>query len=142
MNRRVGRLKVMDIVVIVVTVLLVGGGLLYRVQSSTEKAQLCSAPGTVHRVMVSQDAFVPAELTVKRCDQIRIDNNGRQNYDFAFGSHEDHIDYSGFTRQLLAPDEYFIFDAFQVGDYVLHDHLRDKAKIRLTIYDPQFLVTQ
>lgn len=136
LNRRIGRLKVMDVVVIVLTLILVGGGVWYRLQSASEEAKVCSEPGTLHRLTVSMDAFEPTELTLNRCDQVRIDNAGRQYYDFAFGSHDEHIRYPGFTMQALAPGEYFIFNALQSGDYIMHDHLRDKAKIRLSIREP------
>lgn len=93
----------------------------------------CTAHGVEHRLNVSEDKFSTPQLVVKRCDRIIIVDTGTEEYDFAFGTHEHHLDYPGFTMQSLRPGEYFQLDAIRSGKYEFHDHLRDNAHVELLI---------
>lgn len=80
------------------------------------------------------DAFSTPTLTVKQCDIIKIANiDPNQNYQLAFGVHDKHIEYPGFSEQLIRPNEFITIDMLQFGSYRIHDHLRDKAAIELTV---------
>jgi hypothetical protein len=96
-------------------------------------AKACGSVGVVHELTLRGDAFSQPELTLARCDVIKIVNNDTQSYQLNFGVHDKHIPYPGFTTQLLGPNKAQRVDALQTGEYELHDHLRDNAKLNLSI---------
>lgn len=127
------RLKRLDIIVIVLTICLVGFGLWRTNANKLADTGQCQAGGTEHQVALNNDRFTPATLDVVRCDRIVVSNTGDEPYDLAFGTHDDHQDYPGFTRQPLKQGEYLVIDAVQAGSYDFHDHIRDAAKLQLTV---------
>ena len=126
------RLKPLDFALLGITLGLVAFGIINNIRTSTNNAA-CTKPGATHEVTVANNAFTPKALKLTRCDTVQIINAGNETYDLAFGVHEKHIDYPGFRQQLLRPNEFFVFDAVQAGDYRMHDHLRDKAAIEFDI---------
>ena len=128
----------LDLIVALVTIILVITSLVFGFKGNDKSANdfICKTIGSEHQLSVSNDTFSPSELTLKRCDTIMIVNKGTEIYEFAFGVHEKHVEYPGFTMQSLHPNEYFIIDAVQAGTYTLHDHLRDKARIEFDIKIP------
>lgn len=126
-------IRMLDIVLSCVAAVLIAGGMWYSISHGKDN-QDCGAPGRQHQVTVRDDAFEPTKLTVSRCDTIKISNLGSGEYQFAFGQHDSHVSYPGFTNmQSLQPNEYFEIDAIKAGDYTLHDHLRDQAHLQITI---------
>lgn len=122
----------MDLAVAATTILLVVGGVWFQV-SSNKVETTCKDPGAVHQLSVASDAFSQDRLIIARCDTVRIANAGAETYDLAFGEHDSHVAYPGFSRQLLQPGEYFELNALQAGSYTMHDHLRDQAKVDFDI---------
>lgn len=126
-------IRTLDIMLGFVAVVLIIGGMWYSIGHGKDN-QDCRVPGREHQVTVRDDAFQPTRLTVERCDTIKISNFGSQDYEFAFGEHDHHTSYPGFTNmQSLQPNQYFEIDAVKAGNYTLHDHLRDKAHLQLDI---------
>lgn len=127
-----------DLAVAVGTIVLVGAGLwLTAVYNNQHSDKLvCKSVGAEHQLNISNDAFSTPKLTLKRCDTIKIVNSGTEVYELAFGVHEKHIGYPGFAYQTLRPNEYIVIDAIQAGTYSMHDHIRDKASIKLDIRLP------
>jgi hypothetical protein len=125
--------RAFDIIFGCAAAVLIIGGIWYSIGNSKAN-QDCGVPGREHQVTVQNDTFQPAQLDVSLCDTIKISNLGTQEYDFAFGTHDKHVSYPGFTNmQSLQPNQYFEIDAIKTGDYTLHDHLRDQAHLRITI---------
>lgn len=126
------KLRWLDITVAVVSVSLVGYGL-WQVTGKTQDRPLCAEIGSEHQVALDNDVFTPGSIELSRCDRVIVTNQGNLTYDLALGTHDEHIEYAGFERQMLRPGEYFTFNALQSGSYPLHDHTRDKAKLQLNI---------
>lgn len=131
--KKITTMRKLDIAVAVITVLAIGWGLWWQAQIRHKNAVSCQTPGSVHKVTLSADGFSVPSLELRRCDQIVIVNTGRQDYELAFGIHAKHVEYPGFEMQWLSPNQYITIDAFQSGKYTLHDHLRDKARLKLDI---------
>lgn len=123
----------LDVVVILATVILVSLGLWFGIVKNNESKLVCKTVGSVHELTLKNDAFSPNRLTVTRCDTIRVVNMGTETYHLAFGVHDSHVNYPGFSMQMLRPSEFFVLDAVQAGTYTMHDHLRDKARVTLII---------
>jgi hypothetical protein len=113
-----------------VTVLLVGFAIWYGARGGQEPVCTASAE---HEVRVASDAFTPSEISVKRCDVLKIINAGREDYDLMFGQRDQHVSYPGFQMTLIRPNEFFVVDMVQTGTYEMHDHIRDKAHLQLEI---------
>lgn len=124
-------LKPFDFVVLGTALLLVVAGIWNNVRKSD--SDICKTAGQQHEIIVKQDAFSVERLELAQCDTVQIANLGTETYELAFGTHDKHIAYPGFTVQTLRPNEYFVLDATQAGTYRMHDHLRDKAAIMLDI---------
>jgi len=128
------RLRVIDLTVALVAILLIAAGIWANTNRSQNDQKLeCAKPGADHRVVLSGDSFSPNNLTVQICDRIIVTNTGDQPYELVFGSHDNLSSYPGFSQQQLQPNEYFNLDAVQAGNFVLHDHLHNKAYLHLQI---------
>ncbi len=92
----------------------------------------CQSTRTV-AMLIAGDAFSPSVLTVNRCDTVTINNTGNQTYQIAFGVHDNHINYPGFTPDILTTGQSVSFVALQPGSFELHDHFADKAKAIINI---------
>ncbi len=123
----------LDIAVAFMTIILVGTGIWFGTIKKDTNDLTCKAVGAEHQLTIKSDAFSTSQLTLKRCDTIKIVNTGTENYELTFGTHDNLINYPGFTRQPLRPNEFFVVDAVQAGTYTMHDHIRAKAHIELDI---------
>lgn len=122
-----------DISVGALAAILIATGIWMTIRPDTSQA-VCQTPGREHQVkLVAADAFEPEALTVQRCDTVKVLNQGVAEYELVFGTRDNHASYPGFTRQVLRPNEFFVLDAVRAGEYALHDHLRDNARLQLTI---------
>jgi hypothetical protein len=101
--------------------------------TAQKEANICIVPGPNHEVTLQNDSFSQKQLTVHMCDSITIINKDDALYNLNFGAHDDHIAYPGFTSQIQAKDEAIQIDALQKGTFELHDHIRDNAKLTLTV---------
>jgi hypothetical protein len=93
----------------------------------------CKDVGAVHVVKVHDDVFTPDHMQLKHCDVLKLVNAGQEEYVLAFGIHERHVEYPGFSMQSLKPNEFLEIDTIKPGRFVMHDHLRDKARLSLDI---------
>jgi hypothetical protein len=124
-----------DVIVTAIVAVLIGYGLWNNFLTKPADDGLCYEPGIVETVNIEDDSFGQSAVQLSRCDRLKVVNNDDLVYDLAFGTHDKHIDYPGFSGQLLQPAEYFELDAVEAGTYVMHDHLRDNAKLTVTISD-------
>lgn len=115
-----------------ITVILVVFGIWFGSRKDADSLA-CKTIGAEHELTVKDDEFSAERLTLRRCDTIKIANLGDEDYEFTFGTHENILNYPGFSKQSLRPNEFFVIDAVQAGDYTFHDHLRAKASIELNI---------
>jgi hypothetical protein len=123
-----------DTVVVVFTMSLVGYGLGHNSIAKPADDGPCREPGITETVNLSNDSFSRQDIQLNRCDRLRVVNSDSSlSYDIAFGVHDEHVEYPGFTPQQLRPNEYLELDAVEAGQFTLHDHLRDKAQLRLEI---------
>lgn len=129
-KRRFG-LFALDVTVAVVAVALVSVGVYY----ANRDDGTCKAPGAEHVLELKNDTFSSENITVKRCDTVKVVNLDTQKYLLAFGVHDKHIAYPGYNEQTISPNEFFVIDMIQAGEFRLHDHLRDKAHINFTIQE-------
>lgn len=129
------RLHPVEYVVIAVAAGLAGFGLwqTFVAAPAAERNRACAQVGREYQVAVKADAFEPAAITVNRCDRLVISNQGSETYDFKLGTYDKHVSYPGFGGQTMRPGEYFTFDALKTGSFPMHDHLRDKAKLQITV---------
>jgi hypothetical protein len=124
---------VLDAFAVVATVGLVSFGIWTTTQKNASEGP-CTKPGEEHILTLKDDAFSSAELDVRQCDILKIVNADKElNYVLAFGVHEKHIEYPGFTEQSLRPNEFLVVDAVEAGRYRMHDHIRDNAAVNITI---------
>jgi Mlc titration factor MtfA (ptsG expression regulator) len=94
---------------------------------------VCQKAGKENQLTLRDDRFSPNKLTLRQCDTIKIVNLDTRTFSLAFGTHESHIAYPGFSEQVIRPNEFIVIDAVQAGSYLMHDHLRDQAQVNLTI---------
>lgn len=124
-------LRPIDIIVFTVAIILIIFGVWATLNAPKDP---CPQPGKEHTVTLNADAFSQSQLTVTRCDIIKIANlDPAQNYELAFGVHPNHVAYPGFSEQMLRPNEFIVIDTIKTGTFRLHDALRDKAALDLTI---------
>lgn len=128
------KLRPIDIVVFALTVVLVAFGVWSMQTRQSANAGPCAKPGQEHQLTLNGDAFSVSELKLNQCDTIKIANlDPVLSYQIAFGVHERHVVYPGFSELVLRPNEFITVDAVQAGDYRIHDHIRDKAAVNLEI---------
>jgi|GEM_PF-1254188 len=128
------KLPRIDIVVTILAILLISYGLWNTVADKLATGDsLCREPGVTETVKLNNDSFSQPSVQLNRCDRLVVVNDGDLTYELAFGTHDKHVEYPGFSMQQLKPSEYFELDAVEPGTYVMHDHLRDTAKLRVTI---------
>ncbi len=125
-------LRVLDMSVAVVTAALVGVGLDYNMRSKAEPL-ICKTAGENHVIELKDDKFPSERLIVQQCDTITLVNLDQAFYKIAFGIHDAHIDYPGYTPLVISYNDSIKLDAVQAGTFLLHDHLRDHAKTELVI---------
>jgi len=129
-KKRFRRRYILDIIVAVVA----GGLIIFGLwRTINQPRPLCEAIGEEHQLTLQNDAFSTSQLTVHTCDVIKIINLDSLDYQLAFGVHDKHVDYPGFTETLVRPNEFITVDAVEAGDFRIHDHLRDKAVVELLI---------
>jgi hypothetical protein len=117
--------------VIVLAVVVIGVALL--TQHKSDASTTCDKPGATHRLQLQNDAFSEPTVTAKRCDVLVIENHDTQAYSLNFGVHDNHIAYPGYTAAALQQNETVSINLLKAGNFEFHDHLRDNAKIELTI---------
>jgi hypothetical protein len=122
----------LDTVVVLLTIGLVSFGIWSTTQKHTPQGP-CPQVGQEHQLTLKNDAFEPNKLDIRQCDVIKIVNLDSQLFVLAFGVHNKHLEYPGFSEQRLEPNEFFSVDAVQAGAYRMHDHLRDNAAVDITI---------
>lgn len=123
----------LDVTIAGATILFMVLALTAQQQYSQRGAIDCKKPGSTHTLTLQNDAFSTNKLSVKRCDVITVVNKSNDTFELAFGVHERHITYPGYTMQTLSQNEYLIINARKAGTYQFHDHLRDNAQIELEI---------
>lgn len=101
--------------------------------ASHAKSLHCKKAGVVQVVNLQDEVFTPNYIQLQLCDTLRIINTGHEEYVLAFGIHERHVEYPGFSMQSLQPNEYLEVDTIQTGQFTMHDHLRNKARLFLDI---------
>lgn len=121
-----------DAAVAVVAVALVGYGV-YTAFGGGKDKQACAARGSEHELTLQNDSFSVGKLRLTQCDTLKIVNLDTQPYNLAFGVHDRHIAYPGYSEQLVRPHEFIVVDALQAGEYIMHDHLRDNARVELSV---------
>lgn len=121
-----------DLSIGVVTIFLVLLGLQNHINNRSSNLA-CQITGQIHTVYIQDDHFTSNIIHLKRCDILRIVDAGQQDYSLAFGVHERHVEYPGFSIQSLQTNEFIDIDALQAGHFILHDHLRDKARLIIDI---------
>lgn len=124
------RMYVIDALV----VLAVLGSIGYAVYGgSPDDPYDCEKVGAQHRIQLTADKFSEESLAINRCDTLTIENKDSLAYDLNFGDHDRHVEYLGYQRTTLLPNESITIDAFQAGRYELHDHFRDNAVLKIDI---------
>lgn len=130
--KRIKSIRMADIAAGVLTLAAVGFGSMQLLTKDTA-TDVCAAAGQKHRVVISDDAFSKTEMTLKQCDSLTIVNQDTRPHQIAFGERASHASYPGFKSLIVRQDESITLDAVQPGQYELHDHLRDNARLQLTI---------
>lgn len=126
------KLRPIDLTVGVITFGLIAFGLWQR-SGQSSSALTCKKVGVKHTVIYNNSSFQPKTLKIRRCDVVSIVNNGDTNVEPIFGTHENHVTYPGYQTQAIQPNEYIELDAVQKGDFLVHNHLKDTARLNLTI---------
>lgn len=128
------RLKPFEYGILAVCAGLIGFGIWQAVAGNGKTTDgTCAQVGREYQVSLKSDAFSPADISVNRCDRIVISNNGAESYDLMLGTRDSHLGYPGFDGQMLRQGEYFTFDAVKTGSFPMHDHIRDNAKLQITV---------
>lgn len=128
------KLKPVDYLVAIVTVSLVGFGIWNLMNDPSANDDIaCREPGTTQTVILQNDRFQPANITLDMCDRLQIINQDELSFDLAFGSHDEHQDYPGYSRTVVQPGEFIELDAIAPASLTMHDHLRDNAKLQFTV---------
>jgi hypothetical protein len=125
-------MNVLDGVVLLAVIVLVGFGI-WNSTRDKEPEQTCAQPGITHEVQLKDDSFNKTNLTLRMCDILKIVNLDTNTFSLAFGVHDKHVSYPGYSQTELRPNEYITVSALEAGAFRMHDHLRDNAYIDLTI---------
>jgi hypothetical protein len=108
--------------------------LIQRRSVGATDAAICTSTAKRFELTVKDDKFSQPNLAVHLCDTIAItDLDASNQYYLNFGEHENHISYPGYTPLVQGPNETVNIDAFQQGSFEVHDHIRDKAVLELTV---------
>lgn len=97
------------------------------------EANVCRATARSYQLTIRDDSFSRSPIALNLCDSVTITNLGRESYLLTFGKYNTHQDYPGFTPQVQAQNESITFDALEQGNFTLHDHVRDRATLSITI---------
>lgn len=84
----------------------------------------CQQPGRDHLVIIKQNAMHPARITAQLCDQLTIVNQDDRLRKIAFGEHDRHLAYDGFSEKLVRSGQQFSITFNRVGTYHFHDHFQ------------------
>ena len=85
-------------------------------------------------VMMSQDGFRPAQLTIKKNTIVRFKNVGEGNMWPASNPHPNHTDYQDFdARRRVKPGETYEFKFARLGTWGYHDHLNPGLTGRIVV---------
>ena len=123
----------LDIIVYGGAIILTIAGLAFYRLSTQTKPIFCSKIGETHRLTLLSGQFDKSELTVNQCDQVTISNQDNLSYELFFGSRSNHMTYPGYYPATLQPNQSLVLTAKKPGDFEMHDHLRDSARITLHI---------
>jgi hypothetical protein len=132
--RRTKPLLIAANILVILSVLATAAFVFIQFQSSASAdTGPCRQPGKKYQLNLQADAFSRPALHVQRCDSIDISNLDGLPYYLNFGKHENHIAYPGYTAKALQQHESVVIVAQQTGTFELHDHIRDKAVLVLTV---------
>jgi plastocyanin len=123
-KKRMSKIKIISVVL--VGFLIVATVILFYQEWSASSPSVPSLPlGQTWEVIRTNDGYEPAELTIKAGDQI-IWKNQSDNYHWpASDLHPTHGVYPEFDPlQPVGPEEDWVFQFTQTGDWRFHDHLR------------------
>lgn len=99
----------------------------------SEAAAICKTVGKIHTLNIEDNRFSPSELSLKRCDRIKVVNKDSVARLIALGEHDHHIAYPGFEEQSLGGGDSFTFTADEAGSYLIHDHIHDNVEGTISI---------
>lgn len=86
-----------------------------------------------HAISIGSEAFLPTTLTARVGETLALTNTDTVPHQVAFGNHNHHTLYPGYTEQELAPGATLEIALTTPGDYFFHDHLNDEVKGEITI---------
>lgn len=93
----------------------------------------CKKSGKLHTVTVTNDRFTPSKIIANTCDRIVFTNKDSVYHQVAFGDHDDHLIYPGFSEKAIKPNSNntAILKAF--GTYKIHDHFYEHLEGEIII---------
>lgn len=86
-----------------------------------------------HQYTFTDQGVSPAELSVKRCDEIIVLNDTSSSVEIAIGPHPRHLHYDGFKEESIPKGEKLVFSATQSGSFLIHDHHRPELSANLVV---------
>ncbi|HSH18120.1 MAG TPA: hypothetical protein VK978_01930 [Candidatus Saccharimonadales bacterium] len=123
------QLRFIPLYLLVGTLLISGAAFANREKfASPIQAEQCTAAGRDIQVSVGREGFSPRNLAAERCDRLVFINKSGQERRIAFGLHDRHVQYPGFSERLLVPGSSVSVVLTAAGNFVFHDHYKEADK--------------
>jgi hypothetical protein len=134
-----GKYKKLIGIILIVFVLGAGSLFVFDVYGGEQNIAACErdySPVDAEAVMVRvfEDGFEPSSTLVGQCDTIVFINESDEDVHIAFGEHDDHYYYPGYSETIITPDDELLEIVLrQSGDFKIHDHYRPDNFIEVTV---------
>jgi hypothetical protein len=134
-NHRKYSLKKKTLIITAAMALLVlGAALVYFFIGSEENIARCSEIDSIEEVDVESVAitstgFSPSDITISQCGDLILENFSDETARIAFGPHDSHQEYPGYTEQDLGAGDRLVIPLAQYGEFVIHNHHDNERRL-------------
>jgi hypothetical protein len=97
--------------------------------------QCPSGPAKTYELIFGDTSVTPSQLSVNKCDQINVRNEGSAPIELAMGPHAHHIHVEGFEETVLNHGQLYSFRLSQLGNYSIHDHENESLNSKIIVND-------
>jgi hypothetical protein len=105
----------------------------FLIAKPEKESAVCSQGNVTHFVNIYDGVATPKDIVGKMCERLTIINHDDRIRLIAFGVHDKHQTYDGFTQKALAKEQSLTVTLNQAGTYRFHDHIDDQAQGTFTV---------
>ena len=93
----------------------------------------CQKTAKTHTITITKDSFNPQIVIAKICDRVIFENTDSLYHKIAFGEHDEHLIYPGFTEVAIKPQGKNEANLQAYGTYKIHDHFYDHFEGKIIV---------